>query len=78
MSPEETRAIMELIVRLATERTVVLVEHKMKLVMNISDRVVVLHHGEVLAEGPPDEIRTNDEVKRVYLGQGRPAVARAR
>ena len=75
MSPEETRSIMELIVRLAAERTVVLVEHKMKLVMNISDRVVVLHHGEVLAEGTPDEIRANDEVKRVYLGQGRPAAA---
>jgi branched-chain amino acid transport system ATP-binding protein len=57
---------------------VVLVEHKMKLVMNISDRVVVLHHGEVLAEGTPDEIRANDEVKRVYLGQGRPAAAGAR
>jgi branched-chain amino acid transport system ATP-binding protein len=78
MSPEETRSIMELIVRLAAERTVVLVEHKMKLVMNISDRVVVLHHGEVLAEGTPDEIRANDEVKRVYLGQGRPAAAGVR
>ncbi len=78
MSPEETRGIMELIVRLASERTVVLVEHKMKLVMNISDRIVVLHHGEVLAEGTPDEIRANDEVKRVYLGQGRPAAALGR
>jgi branched-chain amino acid transport system ATP-binding protein len=68
MSPEETRAMMDLILRLAAERTVVLVEHKMKLVMGISDRLLVLHHGELLAEGTPDEIRHNDTVRRVYLG----------
>ena len=38
------------------ERTVILVEHKMKLVMGISDRLLVLHHGEVLAEGTPDDL----------------------
>jgi branched-chain amino acid transport system ATP-binding protein len=70
MSPEETRTMMDLIVRLAAERTVILVEHKMKLVMGICDRLIVLHHGELLAEGVADEIRANDEVKRVYLGQG--------
>ncbi|MDR3522587.1 MAG: ABC transporter ATP-binding protein [Acetobacteraceae bacterium] len=69
MSPEETKAMMDLIVKLASERTVVLVEHKMKLVMGISDRLLVLHHGELLAEGTPDDIRHNDTVKRVYLGQ---------
>lgn len=76
MSPEETRVMMELIVKLARERTVVLVEHKMKLVMNISDHVIVLHHGEVLAEGNPDEIRANEAVRRVYLGQAQPHAAR--
>ncbi len=69
MSPEETRTMMDLILRLASERTVILVEHKMKLVMGISDRLLVLHHGELLAEGTPDEIRRNETVKRVYLGQ---------
>lgn len=69
MSPEETRTMMDLIVRLAGERTVILVEHKMKLVMGISDRLLVLHHGELLAEGTPDDIRRNETVKRVYLGQ---------
>jgi branched-chain amino acid transport system ATP-binding protein len=69
MSPEETRAMMDLIVKLASERTVILVEHKMKLVMGISDRLLVLHHGELLAEGTPDDIRRNETVKRVYLGQ---------
>lgn len=70
MSPEETREMMGLIARLAQERTVVLVEHKMKLVMGLAQHLVVLHHGELLAQGTPDEIRSNDQVKRVYLGQG--------
>lgn len=69
MSPEETRTMMDLIVRLGAERTIILVEHKMKLVMGICDRLLVLHHGELLAEGTPDEIRRNETVKRVYLGQ---------
>jgi branched-chain amino acid transport system ATP-binding protein len=69
MSPEETRVMMDLIVALAAERSVILVEHKMKLVMGICQRLLVLHHGEFLAEGTPDDIRANDEVRRVYLGQ---------
>ena len=69
MSPEETRVMMDLIVKLAQERTVILVEHKMKLVMGISDRVLVLHHGELLAQGTPADVRQNEQVKRVYLGQ---------
>ena len=70
MSPEETRTMMDLITSLASECTVVLVEHKMKMVMGLCERLIVLHHGELLAEGTPDEIRGNAEVRRVYLGQG--------
>jgi branched-chain amino acid transport system ATP-binding protein len=70
MSPEETRVMMDLIAELATERTVILVEHKMKMVMGLCRRLLVLHHGELLAEGTPQEIRANDTVRRVYLGQG--------
>ena len=70
MSPEETVVMMQLIRTLANERTVILVEHKMKLVMGLCERIIVLHHGELLAEGTPDEIRSNADVKRVYLGQG--------
>lgn len=69
MSPEETRAMMDLISRLAEERTVILVEHKMKLVMGLCQRLIVLHHGQLLAAGSPDDIRSDSEVKRVYLGQ---------
>lgn len=70
MSPEETLVMMELIRELARERTVILVEHKMKMVMGLCNRLIVLHHGELLVDGTPEEIRNNAEVKRVYLGQG--------
>lgn len=69
MSPQETTVMMDLILQLAQERTVILVEHKMKMVMGLCQRLVVLHHGELLADGKPDEIRANAEVRRVYLGQ---------
>ena len=70
MSPQETGVMMQLILELAQERTVILVEHKMKMVMGLCKRLVVLHHGELLADGNPEDIRSNPEVKRVYLGQG--------
>ena len=69
MSPEETTVMMDLITSLADERTVILVEHKMKLVMHLCQRLIVLHHGELLAEGTPEDIRNNAEVRRVYLGK---------
>jgi branched-chain amino acid transport system ATP-binding protein len=71
MSPEETDETMGLIRELAQGRTVILVEHKMKVVMKISDRITVLHQGQVLAEGTPDEIRGNTLVQQTYLGATR-------
>jgi len=68
MSPEETDETILLIRRIAAGRTVILVEHKMKVVMNISDRITVLHQGQVLAEGSPAEIRSNTLVQQTYLG----------
>jgi branched-chain amino acid transport system ATP-binding protein len=75
MSPEETRQMMDLILTLAGERTVIIVEHKMKLVMGIAQKIIVLHHGKLLAQGTPDEIKSHEEVKRVYLGQGKKMTA---
>ena len=69
MSPQETITMMDLILELSQERTVILVEHKMKMVMGLCKRLIVLHHGELLAEGSPEEIRGNAEVRRVYLGK---------
>ena len=70
MSPEETVVMKNLIRDLGNERTVILVEHKMKLIMDLCKRIIVLHHGEFLAEGSPDDIQSNAEVRRVYLGEG--------
>src|SRR5947208_16322489 len=71
MSPEETDKTMVLIRDLAAGRTIVLVEHKMKLVMKVSDRITVLDHGQVIAEGTPEEIRANARVQQTYLGAWR-------
>ena len=49
--------------------TIVLIEHDMGLVMDISDRVVVLDFGVVIADGPPDEIKRNPDVIQAYLGE---------
>jgi branched-chain amino acid transport system ATP-binding protein len=68
MSPEETDETIRLIRKIASGRTVILVEHKMKVVMNISDKITVLHQGQVLAEGTPADIRANTLVQQTYLG----------
>ena len=69
MGPEETKEMVALLERLAERRTVLLVEHKMKMVLGLSKRVLVLHHGRLLADGKPEDIRANPDVRRVYLGQ---------
>ena len=68
MTPKETDATIELIRRIAEGRTVILVEHKMKVVMTVSDRISTFHQGKILAEGSPAEIRSNREVQAVYFG----------
>jgi branched-chain amino acid transport system ATP-binding protein len=69
MSPKETQHISELIRGLADEISVVLVEHDMDLVMSISDTISVLHYGSIIAEGKPDEIQNNQQVREAYLGK---------
>ncbi|OQY09245.1 MAG: ABC transporter ATP-binding protein [Marinitoga sp. 4572_148] len=71
LNPEETSEI-EDIFRLINKKkdiTILLVEHDMSLVMNISDKITVMSFGEKIAEGSPDEIANNEEVIKVYLGE---------
>ena len=72
MHPEERRATMALVKRLWSDlrMTVVFVEHDMDIVFSVADRIRVLHHGDLVAEGPPAEISTNRLVIEAYLGEG--------
>lgn len=71
MSPDETAATMALIDRITREReiTLLFVEHDIGTVFALAEVIRVLHLGTLIAEGKPDEIRANDEVQRIYLGE---------
>jgi len=71
MNSEEAERIIDLIERLRSlGTTVLLVEHNMRVVMGISDEVIVLNHGQMIAQGPPQAISDNPEVITAYLGEG--------
>ena len=67
MSQVETNETMELVQRIAKDLTILIVEHDMAVVMELCDRITVLHYGTVLAEGTPEEIQQNPKVLEVYL-----------
>ncbi|MEZ3114325.1 ABC transporter ATP-binding protein [Halobaculum sp. MBLA0147] len=68
VSSESVDEIVALIEDVATDHAVLLVEHNMDIVMNVSDRVVVLNQGSVIADGPPEAVRGDEAVQRAYLG----------
>ncbi len=68
LSPEETRRMVALVRGLKGRYTIVLIEHKMDIIMSVSDRISVMHFGSLIAEGSPEEIQRNPEVRRAYLG----------
>lgn len=72
MSSQETHEAIELLARIARDRnlTLLFTEHDMDVVFSISQQIAVLHQGRIIAAGLPDEVRNNEEVRRVYLGGG--------
>jgi branched-chain amino acid transport system ATP-binding protein len=68
MSPAETAATIDLIRSVGKKVTICVIEHKMNLVMTVSDKIVVLSLGQKIAEGSPEEVASDERVQRIYLG----------
>ncbi len=68
MSRDETHHAVDLIRKLTEGKTVVIIEHDMDVVFSLADRITVLNYGRIIATGPPEEIRKNQDVKDAYLG----------
>jgi branched-chain amino acid transport system ATP-binding protein len=68
LNSQESMALVKKMREMLSGQTIMLVEHDMGVVMELADNISVLHYGSILAEGAPDEIKENEEVKKVYLG----------
>jgi branched-chain amino acid transport system ATP-binding protein len=73
MNPQESQVFIDFVKRLVAERdiSIMLIEHDMKVVMSVSERVTVLDQGEKIAEGTPDQIKSNKRVIEAYLGKSK-------
>jgi branched-chain amino acid transport system ATP-binding protein len=73
MSAKETHQTIEMIGRITRQEglTLLFTEHDMEVVFSISERIMVLHQGRLIAGGSPEEVRSNPDVRKVYLGEGR-------
>jgi branched-chain amino acid transport system ATP-binding protein len=76
MNPTETAEVLEQLQALRAEgQTMLLIEHKLDLVMQLSDHVLVMDGGKLIAEGTPDEIQSNEQVIEAYIGRRRSLIA---
>ena len=71
MSTRETRATIELIGKIVREEglTLIFTEHDMSVVFSISERILVLHQGQLIASGDPEDVRINPDVQKIYMGK---------
>lgn len=71
MTPDETSRVTTLVKTLAAtgEYTFLITEHDMKVVFDLADRILVMHRGETLVLGTPDEVRAHPDVRKAYLGE---------
>lgn len=69
MTPAETRTTIDLIERLRKDVTIFLIEHDIDMLLEVSDRMIVMQQGQVLAEGTPDEVKSNEAVQKAYFGE---------
>jgi branched-chain amino acid transport system ATP-binding protein len=70
MGPDELQGMVQVLLKLKREITLLLVEHDMDTVFRLADRISVLVYGRIIATGIPDQIRSNPEVRKAYLGEG--------
>ncbi|WP_233255109.1 ABC transporter ATP-binding protein [Halopenitus persicus] len=68
LTTDETMELVDTIRSVSDDRTILLIEHDMELVHDLADTISVLHHGELIAEGDPTDVRENSQVQNVYLG----------
>lgn len=67
LSVSETQTVVDLLEELRGEATIILIEHDMDLIMELADNLTVLHHGQIIAEGSPAEIKENEQVQEIYF-----------
>lgn len=71
MNPNETRQLLDFVKKLNKDGyTVVVIEHDMKFIMNLCDRIIVLNYGQKICEGTPEEVKNNSQVQEAYFGKG--------
>jgi branched-chain amino acid transport system ATP-binding protein len=75
MGPHESQRMVELIKKLTADHAIMLIEHDMDAVFALADRISVLVYGRLLVTGTPDQIRANEEVRAIYLGDEEVAAA---